>query len=645
MEYLNKQQLNVKFSLIILIISVLLLGIVVAVTSRSVDNFAEKIGNQRMSEEVTLIQQQFVNAENAVLADAKAIANTANLAEVVESGDIPGLRTIAISAGVDFELDDIDIVDHEGQPLDVSGDQPAYTNEDELLALGLIGVEATGIVEERAEGEESEFLLGAAVPIHNDQGTIVGAIFVGRIINDEFLADINFARSEVHLGFLFQDQLIAQHVMGSEADFEASGTASTFQIAGLTLDTQQVTRASQSGPSDEYETLTNDQDTPYKVAHVAIPAANGTAIATVLLDLEQLASFRQDTTQNIGLLLGAASLLILGLLSIAIWRLVSRPLHRLQAASTNIAKGNYSQKIDIASGDEIGQLAQTFNKMATAVREREKALSELNVSLEKRVTERTAELESATKEAVDAARLKDEFLSIMSHELRTPLNAIMGYLGLMELMGNLDEKNLEMTKRSHANAERLLQLINDILDISRIEAGRMELAPVDLHVKNIVARVQAQMQVLAEEKRLTFAAKVDKSVPELIHADEDAVVKILTNLLSNAIKFTQEGKVSLLLTAEDETLVITVDDTGIGIPTHMQQIIFDKFRQVDQTSTREFGGTGLGLNVVQQMATLMGGTVAVKSKPGKGSKFVVRLPKLITPVETPTPVAAKGESQ
>ncbi|RMG79520.1 MAG: hypothetical protein D6712_19575, partial [Chloroflexi bacterium] len=276
--------------------------------------------------------------------------------------------------------------------------------------------------------------------------------------------------------------------------------------------------------------------------------------------------------------------------------------------------------------DEIGELATAFNQMASNLQSARDELATINQELEQRVQERTAELQVAMKEAQEASRLKDEFLATMSHELRTPLNAIIGFQGVIEMSGELGERNSYLLKRLRVNAERLLNLINDILDISRIESGRFELIPTTLSVNSIAQNVREQLGVLAEEKGLQMAVEVDPNMPEAVVVDEEALMKIITNLISNAVKFTEEGEVRMIIRRDDSNWQVVVRDTGIGIPAHKQEVIFERFRQVDGSSTRAYGGTGLGLAIVRQLALAMGGTVQVRSEIDKGSEFTVTLP-------------------
>jgi signal transduction histidine kinase len=293
----------------------------------------------------------------------------------------------------------------------------------------------------------------------------------------------------------------------------------------------------------------------------------------------------------------------------------------------------YQVALYIFSLAVVGYIAITIisrlNTSAAVLRNAKEELQVTYSDLENRTHElesANVDLQKATHEAREASRLKDEFLAVMSHELRTPLNAIIGFQGILLMKEQLTERATHMLERAQSNAERLLALISDILDISRIESGRLQLTPVDVQIADVVESWRAQMSVLAEEKGLDFSVHVDSSMPATIWADEDALTKIVTNLLGNAFKFTQEGGVTLDLKRSNGHCIIEVSDTGIGIPTHMYEIIFERFRQVDSSSTRRYGGSGLGLAIVNNLCKAMNGTVTVQSEPDKGSTFTVTLP-------------------
>jgi signal transduction histidine kinase len=239
------------------------------------------------------------------------------------------------------------------------------------------------------------------------------------------------------------------------------------------------------------------------------------------------------------------------------------------------------------------------------------------------------DLQAAKRLADENSRLKSEFLSTMSHELRTPLNAIEGFTGIvLNRIGGTDfnGKTERYLTRIRANSQRLLHLINDFLDLSRIEAGRLELANQPFSPHRLAERWQDEIGILAEKKGLQFELDYDSALPETAYGDEEAISKIALNLLGNAIKFTEQGKVKLTLTRNSDMWDMAVEDTGIGIPPHAREFIFEEFRQADQSSSRKYGGTGLGLAIVQKYARAMGGSVNVKSELGKGSTFTVSLP-------------------
>jgi signal transduction histidine kinase len=298
-------------------------------------------------------------------------------------------------------------------------------------------------------------------------------------------------------------------------------------------------------------------------------------------------------------------------------RLVFSRIEKLQTAANQVTAGDLSVQVPIGRMDEIGFLTSAFNTMTTS----------LNKNNE--------DLRHARDEAIDAKeiaqennRLKSEFLSTMSHELRTPLNAIEGFTGIMlGGMGiELDMKARGMVERISTNSKRLVDLVNDFLDLSRIESGRMDLVDVPFSPSDLVEKWRRQLSVLADQKDLLFTVTVDPSLPARLLGDDDALSKIGQNLLGNAFKFTEQGRVTLDLKRDGDNWQIIVSDTGIGIPSHAHDYIFDEFRQVDGSSTRKYGGTGLGLAIVQKLVRLMGGTIRIESELGEGSTFIVTLP-------------------
>jgi signal transduction histidine kinase len=232
----------------------------------------------------------------------------------------------------------------------------------------------------------------------------------------------------------------------------------------------------------------------------------------------------------------------------------------------------------------------------------------------------------ARREAQEAVRMKDMFLATMSHELRTPLNAMIGFLHLTLFSGQLDDDNTHMVERTIANSQRLLNLINNILDISRIASGGLQLVPAKMSPKELALTMHENFSLQAKERGIELTYSVAEDVPEYITHDEERLGQIILNLVGNAIKFTEKGSIDLSLSRHDENLVITVADTGIGMPPSRQHVIFDDFVQLDNTTTRKHQGAGLGLSIVRRLTLLMKGSIKLTSEVGKGSTFTVEVP-------------------
>ena len=284
-------------------------------------------------------------------------------------------------------------------------------------------------------------------------------------------------------------------------------------------------------------------------------------------------------------------------------------------------------------------------RLATELRQLNDELEERIAAATRELAERNAQLEKQRAELERASTLKSEFLATMSHELRTPINSILGYNSLMRegIFGGLSDRQLDALERTRKSAEHLLSLINDILDLSKVEAGKMALEPVEITAQEFVDGLSEVVEPMAAAKSLAYGVEVQATLPPLF-IDATRLRQVALNLLSNAVKFTHEGSITLRFLGGNggRSVVMEVEDTGIGISAEHLDHIFEEFRQVDEFMTRQHGGTGLGLAISRKLVTLMGGQLTVTSELGVGSVFRADLPLVQAPrAQAPgTPTAA-----
>ncbi len=371
--------------------------------------------------------------------------------------------------------------------------------------------------------------------------------------------------------------------------------------------------------------------------------AEGDLFALVRVEIEQ-EEINEDIVKYEAIMWAIA--LIIGILSMFLLYFIVRyvivkPVQHLREVSDAVREGDIDQRAEINTGDEFEELAAAFNRMLRRLLRQQDALQDVNDELDAKIDQ----LAQANLRLFEMNRLKSDFLATMSHELRTPLNSILGFSDVLGSIDSLNNKQQRYVGNIQRSGKILLEMINDILDLAKMESGRMGVHPTEFSIESVISAHCDMARPLSERKNIDLTAVCPSDLPP-VRQDQAKLQQVLNNLLSNAIKFTpeggrievrasrDEGEHSSVLPGvrDDSWLYLEVEDTGIGISDADKQVIFEKFRQgasatpTGDVMTRDQGGTGLGLSIVRELCRLLGGDVSLRSVSGKGSTFIVRLP-------------------
>ncbi len=388
--------------------------------------------------------------------------------------------------------------------------------------------------------------------------------------------------------------------------------------------------------ADGTENIDHIDNHIYKLAADGVHLRNtepGDLAGAVVVNLPMANTYKAINNNRAILITAAMVTAILAMVAsyMIVRYVIVKPVKHLRDVSDAIAAGRLTIRSQIETGDEFEELSHAFNRMLHNLVAMQQELREVNNDLDRKVDE----LAQANLALFEMNRLKSDFLATMSHELRTPLNSIIGFSEVLAATEHLNERHRRYAGNIQSSGKMLLGMINDILDLAKIESGKMEVRSEDFSIRDVCEGLVNLTRPIAERKNITLENRMDEAIP-LLRQDPGKLRQILYNLLSNAIKFTPEGgRVTLRTRAEGRFVVVEVQDTGIGIAEEDRETIFEKFRQAkapgqgENVLTREHQGTGLGLSIVRELTKLLGGDVHLDSQTGQGSTFKVRIPLML----------------
>ncbi len=643
---LRNLRLGFKLNLVLVLMLIVLLVAILLVIYSTVLNFTAQSGEQRVDQEMDLVGKRIAEQERDLLQTVALLVVRPGIREDLNQTNVEGLSVVTAAGASQLSLDSVQVVNANGDsillvtngvsqivtPSTAGSSNAASKDEGKFLTLGLSGMRPVGVVNSTSAGGDQTVMVAAALPLQSPDidSKIIGALLGSRAIDSKMLNQVDFGRSDVHIALIEQGKIVSR-------DDVLPQTINDSQVLnGIAIDPSLVNKALAGKPISLRDLSYAADHTPVSIGYMPFTINNQVAgVLVVQVRMDQIVSFGNQLAAILVAILALLAALVLGGVSILTRQLITRPLDRLRSIAALMQKGDYNQRVQVRSVDEIGQLGTAFNEMSATIQNRQTELEHVNTTLEQRVKDRTVDLEEAKYEAERANLVKSSFLASMSHELRTPLNAIINFTAFVVdgLTGPVNELQQETLNEVLDSSKHLLGLINDVLDMSKIEAGALVLfIEDDVDLTTILNSAMKSAKGLLAKSDVALEMAIDGTLP-LTSADRQRVYQIVLNILSNACKFTKKGFIKLSARHTVDDIIISIQDTGPGIAAGDQSHVFEAFKQT-KTGLRQGGGTGLGMPISKSLAEAHGGKLWLESEPGKGTTFFVSLPLKSAPIAT-----------
>lgn len=604
MQWFRDLGLGIKISAILLIFLGILLSSLIALLVFNTQHLTQEVSSEQISQDLNTLSNRVDEIQRSIESDISFLVADITFFQAVGQRSQSDLEQIIARTGLSSTLYDVEIIDGDGNFL-----INTIPEEDQQRAVNLFDQNSestltSSITVENINGQD-QLSITSVSPILSVTRNFLGAIRVRRRIDRVLLQEITTQRPDLFVGLIYNNQILTSNISSSD-----NSASRQFLVSDIPVDDNAVTQA-ENGNTVIIDDLLTSNSVPHKVAYTAVTDENSETPVTLMVavELSNLDKFQSQTLNNTIAIFIFLTLLTVLLIYLTLRQLAINPIINLRTSAQKMVDGDYSQRIAVTGKSELGQLASTYNLMVSTIQERESSLKEARV------------------EAEHANAVKSAFLASMSHELRTPLNAIINFSGFVADgdVGPVNDEQVEILNDVVKSAKHLLNLINDVLDMSKIEANSLQLFLVDnLNLNELVNGVLPTARMLLLDKPVDVKADLDTAVP-LISGDRQRLTQVLLNLVSNACKFTNEGMVTITTQLQDEYVAVSITDTGAGIESKNYDSIFQAFVQTED-GVRQGGGTGLGLPISKSLVEAHGGKLLVESQLGTGSTFTALLP-------------------